>query len=121
VTLRELVESCGWPDDGTRELAQGAAEALLGTGLGLEAILVWIDQVYAQPHRFLSDLLLAPLARARLASGAASVRGSESSRECDTSELHQLYQWRMQPKVETACSVLRREYCQREIDRSSDG
>jgi len=62
----ELVQSCGWPDDETCELAQVAAEALLGAGLGQDAVLVWIDQTYTQPGRFLSDPVLAPLAHARL-------------------------------------------------------
>jgi hypothetical protein len=86
MTLRDLVQSCGWPDDGTRELAQEAAAALLGIGLGRDAVLVWIDQVYAQPNRFLSDLLLAPLARARLAAESPSARDQDSSRWRDASD-----------------------------------
>jgi hypothetical protein len=66
MTPRELVQSCGWPDDGTSELAQVTAEAPLGTGLGRDAVLVWIDQIYAQPGRFLIDPVLVPLAYAGL-------------------------------------------------------
>jgi hypothetical protein len=64
MTPRERVQSCGWPDKETVELEQAAAVALLRTGLDRGAVLVWIDQVYAQPNRFNSDPVLAPLARA---------------------------------------------------------
>jgi hypothetical protein len=73
MVTRELVQSCGWSDDETRELAQVAAEALLGAGLGRDAVLVWFDQTYTQPSRFLSDPVLAPLARASLRRDAAGM------------------------------------------------
>jgi hypothetical protein len=105
MTLRDLVQSCGWPDDGTRELAQRAAAALLGIGLGRDAVLVWIDQVYAQPNRFLSDLLLAPLARARLAAESPSARDQAPAVGATPPTLHQLYQSRKEPKDETCHPV----------------
>jgi hypothetical protein len=58
----ELIRSFGWHDDETIELAQAAAVALLGMGLACDAVLVWIDQVYTHPDRYLNDPLLAPLA-----------------------------------------------------------
>jgi hypothetical protein len=58
----ELLRSFGWADEETVELAQAAAAALRDAGLERDAVLVWLDQVYAQPDRFLSDPVLAPLA-----------------------------------------------------------
>jgi hypothetical protein len=66
MVTRDLMQSGGWPDDETRALAQVAAEALLSAGLGRDAVLAWIDQTYAQPGRYLSDPILAPLAHATL-------------------------------------------------------
>jgi hypothetical protein len=77
---RELVQSFDWPNDETTELAQAAAAALLGTGLERDAVLVWLDQIYTQPGRYLSDPVLAPLARASLRGGVAGVPGEERSR-----------------------------------------
>jgi hypothetical protein len=64
--IGELLQSFGWPEEETIELAQAAAATLLGMGLERDAVLVWIDQIYSQPSRFLSDPALAPLAHARL-------------------------------------------------------
>ena len=63
---RELLRSFGWHDEETIELAQAAATALLSIGLTRDAVLVWLDQVYTQPKRFLNDPVLAPLATAWL-------------------------------------------------------
>ncbi len=76
---RELVQSFDWPNDETTELAQAAAAALLDTGLQRDAVLVWLDQICAQPSRYLSDPVLAPLARASLRGGAAGFPGAERS------------------------------------------
>jgi hypothetical protein len=63
---RELLQSYGWPDNEVTELALGAAAALVRSGLARDAALVWLDQVAAQPTRYLGDPVLAPLARASL-------------------------------------------------------
>ena len=58
----ELWQSFAWPDEEANELALAAAMALRRAGLEPDAVLVWLDQVYEQPDRFLSDPVLAPLA-----------------------------------------------------------
>jgi hypothetical protein len=78
---RELLQSYGWPNDETTELALAAAEALLATGLGRDAVLVWLDQVCAQPGRYLSDPVLAPLARASLRQALRALQASGCTRE----------------------------------------
>ena len=62
----ELLQSFGSPDEEIIELAQAATVALLSIGLERDAVLVWLDQVYTQPDRFLTDPVLAPLAAAWL-------------------------------------------------------
>lgn len=60
---RDLLHSYGWCDDQMAELALTAAESLMGSGLGQDAAVVWLDQVCAEPRRYLDDPVLAPLAR----------------------------------------------------------
>jgi hypothetical protein len=64
--LLQLLQFFGRPDEESDEesieLALAAAMALRRAGLERDAVLVWLDQVYAQPDRFLSDPALAPLA-----------------------------------------------------------
>lgn len=79
---RELLQSYGWPDNELTEQAVDAAEALLRSGLAREAALVWLDQVYARPARYLGDPVLAPLARAYLRHSIQSMRCSEEE-DCD--------------------------------------
>jgi hypothetical protein len=62
----ELLHSYGWPEGEVTTQALDAAQSLLGAGLGREAVLVWLDQVCAQPSAYLSDPTLGPLARAVL-------------------------------------------------------
>jgi hypothetical protein len=74
---RELLQSYGWPDNELTALALDAAEALLRSGLTREAALVWLDQVYTQPARYLGDPSLAPLARACLRQSLLPMRRAE--------------------------------------------
>jgi hypothetical protein len=78
---RELLQSYGWPDNELTEQAVDAAQALLRSGLAREAALVWLDQVYTRPARYLGDPVLAPLARACLRQSIRSIRCAEE--ECD--------------------------------------
>jgi hypothetical protein len=64
--LGKLLQPFGSVDEETIELAQEAVTALLSIGLERDAAFAWIDQVCAQPDRFLNDPVLAPLADARL-------------------------------------------------------
>lgn len=77
---RELLQSYGWPDDELTELALDAAAALVRSGLARDAALVWLDQVAAQPGRYLGDPVLAPLARATL---RRELRGDLTGVPCD--------------------------------------
>lgn len=63
---RELLQDYGWSESHLAEPALAAAEALGRSGLTRDAVLVWLDQVYTDPQRYLADPVLAPLARARL-------------------------------------------------------
>lgn len=80
----ELLQSYyGWPDSRLSELALAAAEALVRSGLTRDAALVWLDQVYTQPERYLGDPVLAPLARARMhRTHRTRWSGSCSEEEC---------------------------------------
>lgn len=72
---RELLQDYGWGESHLAEPALAAAEALVRSGLTRDAVLVWLDQVYTDPERYLADPVLAPLARARL-------RGQRWTLEC---------------------------------------
>jgi hypothetical protein len=61
---RTLVKSLGWPEGRLLVLAYDAAARLSAIGLSGEAILVWLDQVYADPEKFVDDPALAGLALA---------------------------------------------------------
>jgi hypothetical protein len=61
-----LVKSLGWPEGRLLVLANEAGAHLAATGLSAEAILVWLDQVYAEPEKFVEDPALSALARAVL-------------------------------------------------------
>ena len=63
---RTLVKSLGWPEGRLLVLAYEAGTRLAATGLSGEAILVWLDQVYADPEKFVEDPALSALARALL-------------------------------------------------------
>ena len=63
---RTLVKSLGWPEGRLLVLAYEAGTHLAATGLSGEAILVWLDQVYAEPEKFIEDPALCALARALL-------------------------------------------------------
>jgi len=63
---RELLNVFDWTESHLAEPALAAAEALIRSGLTRDAVLVWLDQVYNEPQRYLSDPVLAPLARARM-------------------------------------------------------
>jgi hypothetical protein len=63
---RTLVKSLGWPEGRLLVLAYEAGTHLAATGLSGEAILVWLDQVYADPEKFVEDPALSALARALL-------------------------------------------------------
>jgi len=63
---RTLVKSLGWPEGRLLVLAYDAGTRLAATGLSGEAILVWLDQIYAEPEKFVEDPALSALARALL-------------------------------------------------------
>jgi len=63
---RTLVKSLGWPEGRLLVLAYEAGTRLAATGLSGEAILVWLDQVYAEPEKFVDDPALSRLALALL-------------------------------------------------------
>jgi len=63
---RTLVKSLGWPEGRLLVLAHEAGTRLAEMGLSGEAILVWLDQVYAEPEKFVNDLALSRLALALL-------------------------------------------------------
>jgi hypothetical protein len=63
---RELLKLFDWTESHLAEPALAAAEALARSGLTRDAVLVWLDQVYNEPQRYLADPVLAPLARARM-------------------------------------------------------
>jgi len=63
---RTLVKSLGWPEGRLLVLACEAGTHLAATGLSGEAVLVWLDQVYAEPEKFVEDPALSALARALL-------------------------------------------------------
>ena len=63
---RTLVKSLGWPDGRLLVLAYEAGTHLAATGLSGEAVLVWLDQVYAEPEKFVEDPALCALALALL-------------------------------------------------------
>lgn len=78
---RERLASYGWSDDHVTDLALEAARTLAGAGLDQDAILVWLDQVRAEPGRYLSDPELAPLARSILLVQAPQVMNQFISAE----------------------------------------
>ena len=61
---RTLVKSLGWPEGRLLVLAHEAGTRLAEMGLSGEAILVWLDQVYAEPEKFVNDPALSRLALA---------------------------------------------------------
>ena len=61
-----LVKSLGWPEGRLLVLAHEAGTRLAEMGLSGEAILVWLDQVYAEPEKFVNDPALSRLALALL-------------------------------------------------------
>jgi hypothetical protein len=63
---RTLVKSLGWPEGRLLVLAYEAGTHLAAMGLSGEAILVWLDQVYAEPKKFTEDPALRGLALALL-------------------------------------------------------
>jgi hypothetical protein len=63
---RTLVKSLGWPEGRLLVLAHEAGKRLAEMGLSGEAILVWLDQVYAEPEKFVNDPALSRLALALL-------------------------------------------------------
>ena len=63
---RTLVKSLGWPEGRLLVLAHEAGTRLAEMGLSGEAILVWLDQVYAEPEKFVNDPALSRLALALL-------------------------------------------------------
>ena len=63
---RTLVKSLGWPEGRLLVLAHEAGTHLAEMGLSGEAILVWLDQVYAEPLKFVNDPALSRLALALL-------------------------------------------------------
>ena len=63
---RTLVKSLGWPEGRLLVLAYEAGTHLATTGLSGEAVLVWLDQVYADPEKFVDDPALSNLALALL-------------------------------------------------------
>jgi hypothetical protein len=63
---RTLVKSLGWPEGRLLVLAYEAGTRLAAIGLSGEAILVWLDQVYAEPEKFVEDPALRKLALALL-------------------------------------------------------
>jgi hypothetical protein len=63
---RTLVKSLGWPEGRLLVLAREAGTRLAAMGLSGEAILVWLDQVYAEPEKFVNDPDLSRLALALL-------------------------------------------------------
>jgi hypothetical protein len=63
---RTLVKSLGWPEGRLLVLAHEAGTRLAEMGLSGEGILVWLDQVYAEPERFVTDPALGRLALALL-------------------------------------------------------
>jgi hypothetical protein len=63
---RTLVTKLGWPEGRLLVLASEAGTHLAATGLSGEAILVWLDQVYAEPEKFVDDPALSGLALALL-------------------------------------------------------
>ena len=63
---RTLVKSLGWPEGRLLVLAHEAGTCLAEMGLSGEAILVWLDQVYAEPEKFVNDPALSRLALALL-------------------------------------------------------
>ena len=63
---RALVKSLGWPEGRLLVLAYEAGTRLATIGLSGEAILVWLDQVYAEPEKFVDDPALCALALALL-------------------------------------------------------
>ncbi len=63
---RTLVKSLGWPEGRLLVLAYEAGTHLAAVGLSGEAILVWLDQVYAEPEKFVNDPALCRLAHALL-------------------------------------------------------
>src|SRR6478672_7470179 len=65
---RTLVKSLGWPEGRLLVLAYEAGTRLAEMGLSGEAILVWLDQVYAEPEKFVNDPALSRLALALLCS-----------------------------------------------------
>src|SRR5262249_42687431 len=83
---RELLQSYGWPDNELTEQAVDAALALLRSGLAGEAALVWLDQVYERPARYLGDPVLAPLARACLRQSIRSVHPMRCADMADVEE-----------------------------------
>ncbi|GAC1448967.1 MAG: RtcB family protein [Ktedonobacterales bacterium] len=68
----KILKARGWPEGRVIGRAKAAAEALAATGLGREAILSRLDQVRAQPERYIDDQVMGELARecARRAAGA---------------------------------------------------
>ena len=63
---RTLVKSLGWPEGRLLVLAYEAGTHLAATGLSGEAVLVWLDQVHAEPEKFVEDPALRGLALALL-------------------------------------------------------
>jgi hypothetical protein len=77
---RTLVKSLGWPEGRLLTLAHDAGTHLAATGLSGEAILVWLDQVYAEPAKFVDDPALCRLALALLCPHCEEKRDPVSSR-----------------------------------------
>jgi hypothetical protein len=83
---RTLVKSLGWPEGWLLVLAHEAGTRLAEMGLSGEAILVWLDQVYAEPLKFVNDPALSRLALALLCPHHENVRdpvpSQSNSRGC---------------------------------------
>jgi hypothetical protein len=83
---RTLVKSLGWPEGRLLVLAHEAGTHLAEMGLSGEAILVWLDQVYAEPLKFVNDPALSRLALALLCPHHENVRdpvpSQSNSRGC---------------------------------------
>ena len=75
-----LVKSLGWPSGQLLALAHDAGTRLAATGLSGEAILVWLDQVYAEPAKFVDDPALRRLALALLCPHCDETRDPVTSR-----------------------------------------
>jgi len=79
---RELLKLFDWTESHLAEPALAAAEALARSGLTRDAVVVWLDQVYTEPQRYLGDPVLAPLARALLGRGYLALECLDESCCC---------------------------------------